>query len=127
MATPGADAAPGVRYSVDTWRDQVEHFLLERVRAPAFLAGNSLGGYIATYVAATAPDLCAGLVLMNATPFWAFLPADPDAPGRRVASGRANSPSPAGSKPRYAPTGTRSDPTRTFAVCCPWCTPARRP
>lgn len=87
---PGADAAPGVRYSVDTWRDQVEHFLLERVRAPAFLAGNSLGGYIATYVAATAPDLCAGLVLMNATPFWAFLPADPDAPGRRVApwSGR---------------------------------------
>lgn len=88
---PGADAAPaGLRYSVDTWRDQVEHFLLERVRAPAFLAGNSLGGYVATYVAATAPDLCAGLVLMNATPFWAFLPADPDAFARRFApwSGR---------------------------------------
>ena len=77
MATPGADAAPGVRYSVDTWRDQVEHFLLERVRAPAFLAGNSLGGYIATYVAATAPDLCAGLVLMNATPSGRFSPPIP--------------------------------------------------
>ena len=73
---PRRGRGAGVRYSVDTWRDQVEHFLLERVRAPAFLAGNSLGGYIATYVAATAPDLCAGLVLMNAT-FWAFLPADP--------------------------------------------------
>jgi pimeloyl-ACP methyl ester carboxylesterase len=34
------------------------------------LVGNSVGGYLATYVAATHPKFIASLVLLNATPIW---------------------------------------------------------
>jgi pimeloyl-ACP methyl ester carboxylesterase len=88
----GEAAAPGFRYSVETWRDQIEDFL-ERVvvgdrrknaneekkkTTGVYLAGNSLGGYLATYVAASCADedLVRGVVLLNATPFWAFTSAD---------------------------------------------------
>ena len=83
-----AGAAPeGFRYSVDTWRDQVVHFLTTVVRpddSGAYLAGNSLGGYVAAVVAATETEtnthtpraLVKGLLLLNATPFWAFAPND---------------------------------------------------
>ena len=101
-----AGAAPeGFRYSVDTWRDQVTHFLTNVVRpndGGAYLAGNSLGGYVAAVVAATTTPssgtarqmsssfqqtetvaethtpraLVKGLLLLNATPFWAFAPND---------------------------------------------------
>ena len=101
-----AGAAPeGFRYSVDTWRDQVTHFLTNVVRpndGGAYLAGNSLGGYVAAVVAATETPssgtarqvsssfqqtetvaetntpraLVKGLLLLNATPFWAFAPND---------------------------------------------------
>ena len=91
-----AGAAPeGFRYSVDTWRDQVVHFLTTVVRPDdggAYLAGNSLGGYVAAVVAATETtetntpqtntpraSLVKGLLLLNATPFWAFAPNDDDA------------------------------------------------
>ena len=81
-----AGAAPeGFRYSVDTWRDQVVYFLTNVVRPKdggAYLAGNSLGGYVAAVVAATETEtntpraLVKGLLLLNATPFWAFAPND---------------------------------------------------
>jgi pimeloyl-ACP methyl ester carboxylesterase len=83
-----AGAAPeGFRYSVDTWRDQVVHFLTTVVRPDdggAYLAGNSLGGYVAAVVAATETEtntntpraLVKGLLLLNATPFWAFAPSE---------------------------------------------------
>lgn len=38
------------------------------------MVGNSLGGYVGTYFAATRPDLVKGITLLNATPFWAFMP-----------------------------------------------------
>lgn len=59
-------------YSVDTWRDQITGFLEQVVGEPAYLVGNSLGGYLSVCVAYARPDLCAGLALLNATPFWAF-------------------------------------------------------
>lgn len=37
-----------------------------------FIAGNSLGGFVATNLAANHPRVVRGLALMNATPFWAF-------------------------------------------------------
>ena len=37
------------------------------------LAGNSLGGKLALYVAATSEDITDGIILLNATPFWGFL------------------------------------------------------
>ena len=68
----------GFVYSVDAWRDQVVDFARTVVRAEdgVYLAGNSLGGFVATYAAATEESLVKGLILMNATPFWAFVPSD---------------------------------------------------
>ncbi|KXZ47460.1 hypothetical protein GPECTOR_35g898 [Gonium pectorale] len=69
----------GLYYSVDTWTTQLEQFLEQCVGEPAYVAGNSLGGYLAVNLAARRPDLVKGLVLLNATPFWAFRrPRGPD-------------------------------------------------
>ena len=71
--------ATGLQFSVDLWAQQVidfiEHVVLpQSPGAMPFLAGNSLGGFIATYVAALRPDLVRGLLLLNATPFWSSAP-----------------------------------------------------
>lgn len=47
-------------------------FIDEVIGEPAYVAGNSLGGYIAANLAANYPRAVLGLALMNATPFWAF-------------------------------------------------------
>ena len=66
-------------YSMDSWRDQVEYFVREVVlkslteEVKVVLAGNSLGGKLALYVAATSEDITDGIILLNATPFWGFL------------------------------------------------------
>ncbi|KAG8363652.1 hypothetical protein BUALT_Bualt19G0044800 [Buddleja alternifolia] len=61
-------------YSVDLWRDQVQYFIEEVIKEPVYLVGNSLGGYVALYFAACNPELVKGVTLLNATPFWGFLP-----------------------------------------------------
>eukprot|EP00897_Mesotaenium_endlicherianum_P004878 jgi/Mesen1/4418/ME000225S03401 len=67
-------------YSVDTWQAQVAAFVREVIKEPVFIAGNSLGGYVATYFAAQNSELVRGLALFNATPFWAFVPNPAAAP-----------------------------------------------
>ncbi|KAA8520199.1 hypothetical protein F0562_014455 [Nyssa sinensis] len=61
-------------YSIDLWRDQVRYFIEEVIREPVYVVGNSLGGYVALYFAACNPQLVKGVALLNATPFWGFLP-----------------------------------------------------
>ncbi|PIM97055.1 putative hydrolase/acyltransferase (alpha/beta hydrolase superfamily) [Handroanthus impetiginosus] len=61
-------------YSVDLWRDQVKYFIEEVIKEPVYLVGNSLGGFVALYFAASNPHLVKGVTLLNATPFWGFLP-----------------------------------------------------
>lgn len=61
-------------YSLDLWRDQVQHFIEEVIGEPVYVVGNSLGGYVALYLAACNPGLVKGVTLLNATPFWGFLP-----------------------------------------------------
>ncbi|XAR54413.1 hypothetical protein NMG60_11029526 [Bertholletia excelsa] len=61
-------------YSIDLWRDQVQFFVEEVIKEPVYIVGNSLGGYVALYFAAYNPDLVKGVTLLNATPFWGFLP-----------------------------------------------------
>lgn len=61
-------------YSVDLWRDQVKYFVEEVIGEPVYVIGNSLGGYVALYFAACNPQLVKGVTLLNATPFWGFLP-----------------------------------------------------
>lgn len=47
---------------------------------PVYLAGNSLGGFVGTNLAANHPRWVLGLALLNATPFWAFRKAVPGRP-----------------------------------------------
>uniref|UniRef100_A0A0D9VM02 AB hydrolase-1 domain-containing protein n=1 Tax=Leersia perrieri TaxID=77586 RepID=A0A0D9VM02_9ORYZ len=61
-------------YSIDLWRDQVQHFIEEVIGEPVYIVGNSLGGFVALYLAASCPHLVKGVTLLNATPFWGFLP-----------------------------------------------------
>ncbi|KAG1365477.1 putative WD repeat-containing protein 55 [Cocos nucifera] len=61
-------------YSVDLWRDQVKQFIEQVIGEPVYVVGNSLGGFVALYLAACNPELVKGVTLLNATPFWGFLP-----------------------------------------------------
>ncbi|KFK25607.1 hypothetical protein AALP_AA8G136500 [Arabis alpina] len=61
-------------YSLDLWKDQVQYIVEEVIGEPVYIAGNSLGGYVALYFAATYPHLVKGVTLLNATPFWGFFP-----------------------------------------------------
>ena len=62
-------------YSANLWLDQIQGFI-EEVILPSssnqkvHLAGNSVGGYIATILTNRHPSLIASLTLMNATPVW---------------------------------------------------------
>lgn len=65
----------GLRYCGSTWVQQVLGFI-EEVIIPeegcskVHIAGNSVGGHLAVFVAATRPDLVESLGLLNATPVW---------------------------------------------------------
>ncbi|KAB1224941.1 Pheophytinase, chloroplastic [Morella rubra] len=61
-------------YSIDLWRDQVQYFIEQVIGEPVYIVGNSLGGFVALYFAACNPHLVKGVTLLNATPFWGFLP-----------------------------------------------------
>ncbi|KAG0480415.1 hypothetical protein HPP92_010988 [Vanilla planifolia] len=73
----GSESKPWARdlvYSVDLWRDQVQDFIEQIIGQPVYVVGNSLGGFVALYFAARNPQLVKGVTLLNATPFWGFLP-----------------------------------------------------
>ncbi|MEM1370304.1 MAG: alpha/beta fold hydrolase [Cyanobacteria bacterium P01_H01_bin.15] len=66
----GRSAKPALEYSASLWQSQLEAFVREVVQRSAFLAGNSLGGYVSLCLAANCPDLVEGLILLNsAGPF----------------------------------------------------------
>ena len=84
----GPTEQQGLQYSAHTWMEQIIQFIEQvmlcvmaddnnnnnsnnkEISTKVHLVGNSLGGYLATYVAATRPDLIASLILLNATPIW---------------------------------------------------------
>jgi len=59
---------------VDLWRDQIQNFVDQVIGEPVYVVGNSLGGFVGLYFAACNPQLVKGITLLNATPFWAFIP-----------------------------------------------------
>nr|GMC84637.1 putative disease resistance protein RGA3 [Ipomoea batatas] len=73
----GDEAQPWAKelvFSMDLWRDQVRYFIEEVIKEPVYIVGNSLGGFVALSLAARHPELVKGVTLLNATPFWTFLP-----------------------------------------------------
>lgn len=66
----GRAAKPAWEYSGDLWRQQIDDFITEVIGRSVVLAGNSLGGYVALWVAANHPASAAGTILLNsAGPF----------------------------------------------------------
>ena len=44
------------------------------IKRPVYIAGNSLGGFLSVGLAALHGEWVRGCILLNPTPFWAFLP-----------------------------------------------------
>ena len=62
-------------YSADTWLAQLTEFIQDVIvplssNEKVHLAGNSVGGYLATILTSRHPELISSLILMNATPVW---------------------------------------------------------
>ncbi|KAL3140722.1 hypothetical protein ABBQ32_005278 [Trebouxia sp. C0010 RCD-2024] len=67
-------------FSIETWTHQLTDFVEQVIQQPVYLAGNSLGGLLSAHLAATQPNLCRGVIFLNATPFWSFMPHPETAP-----------------------------------------------
>jgi pimeloyl-ACP methyl ester carboxylesterase len=77
---PGFGRSPpaGRKTTVDGYVDLVAALLRQRVREPAVLVGNSMGGLVSLLTASRHPDLVRGLVLVNpALPSYDRAPIDP--------------------------------------------------
>ncbi|GIL75483.1 hypothetical protein Vretimale_8119 [Volvox reticuliferus] len=61
----GRSQKAAMPYSQDLWRDFLRDFILQVVGDPVVVAGNSIGGFISTCLAADYPQLVRGLVLLN--------------------------------------------------------------
>ena len=64
-----------LRYSIDTWLEQISYFIENVIGKPVHVTGNSLGGYLAVCLAATKSSAVKSLILINAAPFWSFQPS----------------------------------------------------
>ena len=56
----GRAEKPPVAYSQELWRDFLRDFVVEVVRRPVVVAGNSIGGFIGASLAADHPTLVQG-------------------------------------------------------------------
>jgi len=61
-------------FSIDMWSEQIVSFIKNVIGRPVYISGNSLGGFLATTIAAQNPELVKGVILLNSTPFWSFAP-----------------------------------------------------
>ncbi|CAK0783042.1 hypothetical protein CVIRNUC_006237 [Coccomyxa viridis] len=78
----GRSEKPALAYSQTLWLDFLREFVIEVVRRPVVVVGNSIGGFISASLAAAAPAIVKALVLVNSAgkivPDYA--PAPEDAP-----------------------------------------------
>ena len=56
----GRSEKQALAYSQELWRDFLRDFVLEVVRRPVVVAGNSIGGFISASLAADYPSLVKG-------------------------------------------------------------------
>ena len=64
---PAGDIEPehGLVLSIETWMEQIVVFIRDVIGEPCYISGNSLGGFLATAVAATHPEWVKGVILLN--------------------------------------------------------------
>ncbi|PWZ14616.1 Pheophytinase, chloroplastic [Zea mays] len=74
----GKSEKPNVNYSELFWSELLRDFIVEIVREPVHLLGNSIGGYLCAIAAGLWPSLAKSLVLLNSAgsvvPNYSFIP-----------------------------------------------------
>ncbi|CAN6205229.1 unnamed protein product [Urochloa humidicola] len=74
----GKSEKPNVNYSELFWSELLRDFIVDVVREPVHLVGNSIGGYICAVAAGLWPSLAKSLVLLNSAgsvvPNYSFVP-----------------------------------------------------
>ncbi|KAF7066854.1 hypothetical protein CFC21_072782 [Triticum aestivum] len=74
----GKSEKPNVDYSELLWSELLRDFIVDVVREPVHLVGNSIGGYICAIAAGLWPSLANSLVLLNSAgsvvPNYSFIP-----------------------------------------------------
>ncbi|XP_066390608.1 uncharacterized protein [Miscanthus floridulus] len=74
----GKSEKPNVNYSELFWSELLRDFIVDIVREPVHLLGNSIGGYICAIAAGLWPSLAKSLVLLNSAgsvvPSYSFVP-----------------------------------------------------
>ncbi|KAI4989235.1 hypothetical protein ZWY2020_036552 [Hordeum vulgare] len=74
----GKSEKPNVDYSELLWSELLRDFIVDVVREPVHLVGNSIGGYICAITAGLWPSLANSLVLLNSAgsvvPNYSFIP-----------------------------------------------------
>jgi len=62
----GRSEKPTLQYTQAYWEKHVRDFVMQVIKKPVFVAGNSIGGYVsAAFAADGGSDLCQGLMLLN--------------------------------------------------------------
>ncbi|AFY61618.1 alpha/beta fold hydrolase [Synechococcus sp. PCC 6312] len=61
----GDSDKPDVDYSIELWAEMLQEFWQAQIQTPAVWVGNSIGGLISLTVAAQAPEMTQGLILLN--------------------------------------------------------------
>ncbi|KAL6846020.1 hypothetical protein ACP4OV_023468 [Aristida adscensionis] len=78
----GKSEKPNIDYSELLWSELLRDFIIDVVREPVHLVGNSIGGYISAITAGLWPSLANSLVLLNSAgsiiPNYSFIPLNED-------------------------------------------------
>ena len=61
----GNSDKPAIAYSLELWQELLEDFWREQVQTPAIFIGNSIGALLSLMMAANAPTMVSGAVLLN--------------------------------------------------------------
>ncbi|KAF0924405.1 hypothetical protein E2562_010073 [Oryza meyeriana var. granulata] len=74
----GKSEKPNINYSELLWSELLRDFIVDVVREPVHLVGNSIGGYICAITAGVWPSLARSLILLNTAgsvvPSYSFIP-----------------------------------------------------
>jgi pimeloyl-ACP methyl ester carboxylesterase len=62
----GKSDKPVIDYSLELWQEMLRDFSSAKIERPAVFVGNSIGALLCLMMAADYPELCCGVVLLNA-------------------------------------------------------------
>ena len=82
----GSDKA-ALNYTVELWQQQIKDFWTEKIQAPTYFVGNSIGGLLSLMVMTEFPEITAGGVVINCAGGLNHRPEELNLPLRLVMGG----------------------------------------